>query len=386
MKSIAVLGATGSIGVSTLQVVQEFPERFRVAALTGGRNIDLLREQALCHRPDCVAVLTEPDAEALRRQLAGEDIEVLSGVEGLIHCATLASVDLVVAAIVGAAGLVPTMAAVCADKDIALANKETLVMAGGLIMKEVRRRRIRLLPVDSEHSAIFQALSGQRREDVKRLILTASGGPFRDLDQNALRKVTPAAALAHPNWAMGRKISIDSATLMNKGLEVIEAHWLFAMPASMIDVHIHPESIVHSMVEYIDGSVIAQMGIPNMKTPIACALSWPERLPLAQQPLDLCALSTLRFSRPDSIRFPCLQLAYTALAAGGTMPAVMNAANEVAVAAFLGHRLAFVDIARVIGRVMDLHQLQPVQTVEGVLQADRWGRQQAQELIDGGLL
>lgn len=259
-------------------------------------------------------------------------------------------------------------------------------MAGGLIMDEVRRRQVRLLPVDSEHSAILQALSGHRREDVKRLILTASGGPFRDLEAGDFRKIAPADALAHPNWIMGKKISIDSATLMNKGLEVIEAHWLFDMPVSQINVHIHPESIVHSMVEYVDGSVIAQMGIPDMKTPIAYALSLPERLPLKQPQLDLCELSALTFSKPDINRFPCLQLAYDALAAGGTMPAVMNAANEVAVAAFLNHQLAFVDIPRLIRRVMEQHQQDDVKTVERVLQADRWGRQQANQLIDGGLL
>lgn len=386
MKSIAVLGATGSIGVSTLQIVQEFPERYQIVALTGGRNVTLLTEQALRHRPRYVSVQSETDAKKLRSRLSGEGIDVLCGVEGLIQCATLDEVDMVVAAIVGAAGLVPTMAAICAGKDVALANKETLVMAGGLIMDEVRRRQVRLLPVDSEHSAILQALSGHRREDVKRLILTASGGPFRDLEAGDFRKVAPADALAHPNWTMGKKISIDSATLMNKGLEVIEAHWLFDMPVSQINVHIHPESIVHSMVEYVDGSVIAQMGIPDMKTPIAYALSLPERLPLKQPQLDLCELSALTFSKPDINRFPCLQLAYDALAAGGTMPAVMNAANEVAVAAFLNHQLAFVDIPRLIRRVMEQHQQDDVKTVERVLHADRWGRQQANQLIDGGLL
>ncbi|MFO7576107.1 MAG: 1-deoxy-D-xylulose-5-phosphate reductoisomerase [Pelovirga sp.] len=385
MKHIAVLGSTGSIGVSTLQIVKEFPEHFRIVALSGGNNVELLAEQARQFRPQLVAVLGEGDAETLDLELKGTGIEVCSGVEGMIRCATLPAADLVVAAVVGAAGLVPTMAAVRAGKQIALANKEALVMAGDLIMTEVRRLGVTLMPVDSEHSAIFQALAGQRHADVRRLILTASGGPFRELAATEFRHIAPADALAHPNWSMGRKISVDSATLMNKGLEVIEAHWLFDIPGTRIDVHIHPESIVHSMVEYVDGSVIAQLGIPDMKTPIAYALSWPQRLPLPQPSLDLCKLGTLTFSTPDPCRFPCLELAYAALAAGGTLPTVMNAANEVAVSAFLHRQISFLDIPRLIEKVMSLHQREETSTVDRILQADLWSRTRSRELINGGL-
>jgi 1-deoxy-D-xylulose-5-phosphate reductoisomerase len=303
----------------------------------------------------------------------------------MIRCATVDTADMVVAAVVGAAGLVPTLAAIKAGKDIALANKETLVTAGSLVMAEVARQKVKLIPVDSEHSAIYQALSGQRRNDVRRLLLTASGGPFRNTPLQQFSTITPADALAHPNWNMGRKISIDSATMMNKGLEVIEARWLFDFPAEMIDVHIHPESIVHSLVEYRDGAVLAQLGIPDMKTPIAYALSWPERLPLDQPPLDLCEIGRLSFSQPDLERFPCLKLAYAALARGGTAPAVMNAANEIAVAAFLRKRLNFLGIPRVIEQTMQHHHGGELTNVEQALHADLWGRRKAEELINGGV-
>ena len=385
MKRISVLGSTGSIGVSTLQIVAEFPERYRIVALTAGSNLDLLCEQAKKFRPAVVAVVNRKDAGIVRKRLADAQIDVCFGVEGMIRCATLADADMVVAAVVGAAGLIPTVAAVQAGKDVALANKETLVMAGGLIMEEARQQGVKLLPVDSEHSAIFQALSGHRHDDVRRLILTASGGPFRDLPAREFRHVLPADALAHPNWSMGKKITIDSATLMNKGLEVIEAHWLFNVPATKIDVHIHPESIIHSMVEYIDGSVVAQLGIPDMKTPIAYALSWPERLPLKQPGLDLCELGKLTFSAPDIQRFPCLGLAYQALNAGGTVPAVMNAANEIAVAAFLKQQIGFAAIPVLIERVMACHEAEEVTSVDRVLLADLWGRARAKEFIAGGL-
>ena len=385
MKTLAVLGSTGSIGVSTLEIVQAFPERYQVAALTAGSNIDLLQQQIRLFRPRIVSVVSEQDALQLKQQLQGVDVQVYYGIEGMISCAVAPEIDMVVAAVVGAAGLVPTMAAIKAGKDVALANKETLVTAGSLIMEEVKRQKVNLIPVDSEHSAIFQSLAGQRREDVRRLILTASGGPFREYRLSQFSTITPADALAHPNWDMGRKISIDSATMMNKGLEVIEAHWLFDFPASMIDIHIHPESVIHSLVEYRDGAVMAQLGIPDMKTPIAYALSWPERLPLSQQPLDLCAMGQLSFSAPDREFFPCLQLAYSALEMGGTVPAVMNAANEVAVEAFLNNHLSFLEISQVIERVMDQHRGTDLTTVEQALQADLWGRHKAQELISGGV-
>lgn len=385
MKKIVVLGSTGSIGVSTLQIVEEFPDAYQVVALTAGANLDLLCAQARKFLPAVVSVINSQDAKNVRERLRDLNIEVCCGVEGMIQCATLAQADMVVAAVVGAAGLVPTMAAVQAGKDIALANKETLVMAGGLIMDEARLQGVNLLPVDSEHSAIFQALAGHRHGDIRRLILTASGGPFRERPATEFSHITPAAALAHPNWSMGKKITIDSATLMNKGLEVIEAHWLFAVPAAQIDVHIHPESIVHSMVEYVDGSVVAQLGVPDMKTPIAYALSWPQRLPLNQPSLDLCQVGKLTFSAPDLHRFPCLALAYQALASGGTLPAVMNAANEIAVAAFLNEQIPFAGIPELIERVMACHVPEAVTTVERVLQADRWARVRAREFIAGGL-
>ncbi|NIQ95629.1 MAG: 1-deoxy-D-xylulose-5-phosphate reductoisomerase, partial [Desulfuromonadales bacterium] len=285
---LAILGSTGSIGVSTLEIVAAHPDRFRVVAMTAGYNLDLFLEQVKAVRPEVVAVVNPADADTLRQILGADAPEILSGVEGLIACASHGDVDMVVSAIVGAAGLVPTMAAIETGKDVALANKETLVTAGALVMDAVAAAGIKLYPVDSEHSAIFQSLEGHREKDVRRLILTASGGPFRDRAPKTFADITLQDALNHPNWDMGRKITIDSATMMNKGLEVIEAHWLFDLPGGQIDVHIHPQSIVHSMVEYVDGSVIAQLGIPDMKTPIAYALSYPERLPLDLPALDLC--------------------------------------------------------------------------------------------------
>ena len=387
MKNIAILGSTGSIGLNTLDIIRTFPEEFRVSALTAGNNIELLLAQIETFRPRQVAVLAEADAVELARRLPSDSaLEIHCGEEGLVRCATAEETDMVVAAVVGAAGLIPTLAAIRAGKHIALANKEVLVTAGPLIMAEARLRQVDLLPVDSEHSAIFQALAGQRRADLRRLILTASGGPFREYSAEGFEAITPEDALAHPNWDMGRKISIDSATMMNKGLEVIEARWLFDVPAEQIAVHIHPESIVHSMVEYRDGSVMAQLGIPDMKTPIAYALSWPRRLPLSQPPLDLCALGQLTFSQPDSARFPCLNLAYQALAMDGTAPAVLNAANEIAVAAFLDRQLDFTGIPRVIEAVLQHLDHAELETIDQVLEADRWGRQQARELICGGNL
>ncbi len=384
MKNLTILGSTGSIGVSTLEIVEAFPQSYQVAALTAGNNIALLKEQVRKFRPRLVAVATEQGAEQLAEDLREQDVEVVSGVEGMIRCATCSAADMVVAAIVGAAGLVPTLAAIKAGKNIALANKETLVTAGGLVMDAVKEAGVKMIPVDSEHSAIFQSLAGQRSQDVRRLILTASGGPFRDHGLQQLHSVTPADALAHPNWDMGRKISIDSATMMNKGLEVIEARWLFDLPAEQIAVHIHPESIIHSMVEYRDGAVMAQLGIPDMKTPIAYALSWPERLPLDIEPLDLCRAGRLTFAEPDLERFPCLRLAYTALQEGGTLPAVMNAANEIAVEAFLQNKLGFLGIPQVIEQVMEQHHKEELSTIDRVLQADLWGRQATRELIRGG--
>ncbi|PLX83953.1 MAG: 1-deoxy-D-xylulose-5-phosphate reductoisomerase [Desulfuromonas sp.] len=380
MRRLAILGSTGSIGVSTLEVVASFADRFRVHALTAGRNLDLLVEQIQRYDPLMVAVPSEEDAIRLAERLGSRRPQVLHGVPGLIACAASNDADIVVSAIVGAAGLEPTLAAIEAGKDVALANKETLVVAGQLVMERVARQRCRLFPVDSEHSAIFQALEGHRKEDVRRLILTASGGPFRCHPVEDLVRVQPEQALSHPNWSMGRKITIDSATMMNKGLEVIEAHWLFDLPAERISVQIHPESIVHSMVEYVDGAVIAQLGIPDMKAPIAYALSYPERIPLDLPPLDLCRLGALHFAEPDLNRFPCLEIAYSALRCGGTAPAAMNAANEVAVEAFLDQRIGFMDIADIIKRVLDVHQPRSADNLDHILEVDAWARRQATKL------
>ncbi|BCR05461.1 1-deoxy-D-xylulose 5-phosphate reductoisomerase [Desulfuromonas versatilis] len=381
MKNLAILGSTGSIGVSALEIVAAYPDRYRVLSLTAGSNLTRLEEQIRRFRPLLVAVVDPADAATLRQRLGTEAPEILCGVEGMIACASLSGVDMVLSAIVGAAGLVPTMAAIEAGKDIALANKETLVTAGPLVMEAVARKGVSLYPVDSEHSAIFQSLEGHRRSDVRRLILTASGGPFRNHSLAQLKGVTPGDALNHPNWSMGRKISIDSATMMNKGLEVIEARWLFDLPAERIAVHIHPQSIVHSMVEYLDGSVIAQLGIPDMKTPIAYALSYPERLPLNLPPLDLCSLGSLTFETPDPARFACLSLAYEALREGGSAPAVLNAANEVAVEAFLNGQIAFLDIPVIIRATLDSHPGEPLSHIDGYLRADRQARQSARRII-----
>ncbi len=381
MKHLSILGSTGSIGVNTLEIVAEHPDRFRVVAMTAGRNLELLQEQIRRFRPSLVAVLHPADAETLKAMLGSSAPPIVSGIEGLIACACHEEAEMVLSAIVGAAGLIPTLAAIEAGKDIALANKETLVTAGSLVMAAVARKGVRLFPVDSEHSAIFQSLVGHRRGDVRRLILTASGGPFRNRSLADLQRVTPAEALAHPNWSMGRKISIDSATMMNKGLEVIEASWLFDLPGEQISVHIHPQSVVHSMVEYQDGSVIAQLGIPDMKTPIAYALSYPERLPLNLPPLDLCRLGSLSFEPPDTRRFACLDLAYGALRDGGSAPAVLNAANEVAVEAFLAGEIPFLAIPEIIRATLSNHRVLPLTHIDEVLRADRWARDEARKLI-----
>lgn len=381
-KTLSILGSTGSIGVSTLEVVRQFPERFAVSALAAGRNIALLLEQIKVFQPSLVAVLNPLLAEQLRQGLRGRkhQPEVCFGPEGYERVATFPGAQMLVSAMVGAAGLLPTLAAIRAGKDLALANKETLVIAGEIVMPLAARHGIRILPIDSEHSAIFQALQGNHHHALKRILLTASGGPFFGKTSEELAQVTPEAALRHPNWSMGRKITIDSATLMNKGLEVIEAHWLFGVPVEQIAIHVHPESIVHSMVEYIDGSVIAQMGIPDMKIPIAYALAYPERLPVQSPPLDLFRLQKLNFFPPDEEKFPCLRLAYEACCRGSTLPAVLNAANEIAVEAFLTGGIGFSEIPRVIEQVMNAHHVAVSLTLEGILEADRWARDQAETL------
>ncbi|MEA5112449.1 MAG: 1-deoxy-D-xylulose-5-phosphate reductoisomerase [Geobacteraceae bacterium] len=381
MKKLSILGSTGSIGVSTLEVVAAHRDKFEVVALTGGTNLALLSRQIKEFSPRVASVISEESAEILRKMVRGSKTEILHGVPGMIAAASADEATMVVAAIVGAAGLVPTVAAIRAGKDVALANKETLVTAGRLILDLIKKRGVNLYPVDSEHSAVFQSLQGHRNDDVKRIILTASGGPFFQYPLEKLAGVSIDDALNHPNWSMGRKITIDSATMMNKGLEVIEASWLFDIPVDRISVVIHPQSIVHSMVEYVDGCVMAQMGVPDMKAPIAYALTYPERVATGVRGLDLTSIGSLTFFDPDYERFPALKLAYRAVRDGESMPAVMNAANEVAVDAFLSGKVRFMDIASIIEKTMDAHQPHDLAAIEDVLQADRWGRVKARELL-----
>ncbi|MFZ5774498.1 MAG: 1-deoxy-D-xylulose-5-phosphate reductoisomerase [Thermodesulfobacteriota bacterium] len=383
MKQIALLGSTGSIGKNVLEVVRQFPGRFRVLGMAAGNNVKLLREQIEAFNPERVSVSDARLAGDLAQSLpAGWTERIGVGVEGNIQVATVEGADTVVSAIVGAAGLAPTVAAIEAGKNIALANKETLVMAGHLVMEAARKRKLAVLPIDSEHSAIAQSLLSGQRQDVAKLILTASGGPFRTMPAKDLWQVTPEQALAHPNWDMGRKISIDSATLMNKGLEVIEARWLFDIPVEDIEVLVHPQSIVHSMVEFIDGSVVAQLGIPDMRIPIAYALSYPERLRLNLPRLNLATAQDLTFSRPDFERFPALKLAYQVCKRGGSLPAVLNAANEVAVEAFLARKIRFPEIALVVAETVGRLPGGEAGTVAAVLDADLAARMQAESIID----
>jgi 1-deoxy-D-xylulose-5-phosphate reductoisomerase len=382
MKFVSVLGSTGSIGRNVLEVIRRFPDRFRVAALSAGNNARELKSQVMEFRPRLVSLVSRELAASLESELPAEFAgRIHWGAEGIERVATVDEADMVVSAVVGAAGLLPTLKAINAGKDIGLANKETLVMAGNLVMSEVRRHGVRLLPIDSEHSAIFQALEAGRREDVGRIILTASGGPFREKRSEELRCVTPDQALDHPNWEMGRKISIDSATLMNKGLEVIEARWLFDMEPARIGVVVHPQSIVHSLVEFIDGSVVAQLGIPDMKIPIAYALSYPERLGLGLSRLSLSQCGSLSFEKPDHDRFPALRLAYGALEEGGVKPAVLNAANEVAVDAFLNGAIPFLAIAKVVAETLDRPWEGDGLELDTILQADAQARRTASDLI-----
>ncbi len=385
MKRLAILGATGSIGQNALAVVAEHPQEFEVVGLAAGKNIGVLAEQIRAYRPRLVSVQDEAVARELKVSLSGEPaVEILAGSEGAVTVAAAPEADLVVSAMVGAVGLPPTLAAVEAGKSVALANKESLVAAGPLVMAVVAAKGASLIPVDSEHSAIFQALEGQPRDGVRRLWLTASGGPFRTWPREKLDAVTPAQALKHPNWAMGAKITIDSATMMNKALEVIEASMLFGLPVSQIEVFIHPQSIIHSLVEFVDGSVLAQLGWPDMRLPIAYALTYPRRLPLNGEPLDLGKVAQLTFERPDFERFPSLRLGYEAAETGGTMPAVLNAANEVAVAAFLGGLLPFPGIPRVVEQTMAQHSPAPLENLTQVLAVNNWAREQTQILIDQG--
>jgi 1-deoxy-D-xylulose-5-phosphate reductoisomerase len=383
LKRIAILGSTGSIGRSALSVVDAHPDRLRIVGLAAGENAPALAEQTVKYQPEIVGVATETALTEMRQFVpAGVMPEAVCGPAGLLAIATHPSVDLVLCASSGTAGLEAALAAIEAGKSLALANKEVLVMAGQLMIDAARRRGIEILPVDSEHNAIHQCLHGRDRRELRRVILTASGGPFRELDAAALDRVTPDDALKHPTWQMGRKITIDSATLMNKGLEVIEAHWLFGLPADRIDVVVHPQSIVHSMVELRDGSVIAQLSTPDMRLPIQYALAYPERWDTDRPALDLARLGRLDFCQPDLDRFPCLRLAYDALARGGASPIVLNAANEVAVAAFLDGRLAFPGIARLIAEALDaVPPASHPRTLADVREVDGWARRVSADIV-----
>ena len=388
VRNLTILGATGTIGVNTLDVVARHPDRFRVVALTGQNQIDKLAEQCRRFRPRYAVVLDSTKAGELQRLLAGTGTEVMVGLEALEYVAALREVDSVMAAIVGAAGLRPALAAARAGKRVLLANKETLVMAGRFFMEAVREHGATLLPIDSEHNAVFQSLpsgyaGGPDKHGVRRILLTASGGPFRTRPVETLKDVTPEEAVAHPNWVMGRKISVDSATMMNKGLEVIEARWLFDARPEQIEVVIHPQSIVHSMVEYLDGSVLAQLSNPDMRTPIAHSLAYPERVEAGVNWLDLAKIGTLTFESPDLRRFPCLGLAYQALAAGGAAPAILNAANEEVVAAFLDRRIGYPAIAATLDRVLQTLAGQPADSLDDLMAADSAARAVARELMAG---
>lgn len=375
MKRLAILGSTGSIGTHTLDVIAAHPDQFEVAALAAGNNVELLVRQAERFRPRYVTVASESAGREVARRLAARRVEVGWGMDGLRRAAADTGADMVVSAIVGGAGLVPTVAALRAGKALALANKETLVMAGELVTAEARARGTRILPVDSEHSAIFQCLENGDPGEVRRIVLTASGGPFRTRPLEAFATIRPEDALRHPTWSMGKKITIDSATLANKGLEVIEAQWLFGLPVDRVDVIVHPQSVIHSMVEYVDGSVLAQMGTPDMRLPIQYALTYPGRRACPAARLTLETLGALTFEAVDRARFPCLDLAYEAARGGGSWPAVLNAANEVAVQRFLDRRVGFDEIPTIIRKALDAHPRRPVRTVEDVLEVDRQVRE-----------
>ncbi len=378
MKRISLLGSTGSIGVNTLDVVARSPEKFEICGLSTGSNVELLARQVERFRPKVVSIFDAAKLPQLKQMLSGQDVEILSGEEGSVRVATYPDADLVVSGIVGSAGLVPTLAAVEAGKSLALANKETLVIAGELVINKLKDRAA-LIPIDSEHSAIFQALNGEKRDRIKKIILTGSGGPFRTFSKEQMEHVTVQQALNHPNWSMGNKITIDSATMMNKGLEYIEAKWLFGLDVE-IEIIVHAQSIIHSMIEFVDTSIIAQMGIPDMRVPIAYALSFPDRLDTQLPSLNFSKTSHLTFEAPDFEKFPCLMLAIEALKIGKTMPAVLNAANEIAVQAFLDELIPFKDIPEIIRLAMENHDCFPVTCLEDVIEADRWARDEARKL------
>ncbi|MCK4428085.1 MAG: 1-deoxy-D-xylulose-5-phosphate reductoisomerase [candidate division Zixibacteria bacterium] len=379
MKNVVVLGSTGSIGRNALSVLSDFTDRISVFGLSSNTNIDLLREQIKRFKPKKVVIT---DEESFRSFKEETEIEILFGLEGLKKLCSDPEVDLVINALVGSVGLLPSFEAIQSGKNLAIANKETLVMAGGLLIQKAKEKNVRILPIDSEHSAILQCLLTGKKSEVKRLILTASGGPFLKRKKENLKNIKVAEALSHPTWEMGKKITVDSATLMNKGLEVIEAHWLFDMPVDKIRVVIHPQSIVHSMVEFVDGSLIAQMSIPDMRIPIQYALFYPERLPTNNRPLDLTQIKNLTFEEPDREKFPCLRICYQALQMGGTAPAVLNAANELAVKAFLDGKLSFVEIHEVVKQTLNHHQVAEKPGLDDILNADKWAREEVVRQIN----
>jgi 1-deoxy-D-xylulose-5-phosphate reductoisomerase len=379
VKRLSILGSTGSIGKNTLAVVSGHPDRFRVTALAARNNIDLLEDQIREFRPEVAAVFDHDAAERMKKK--GLPVKILSGMDGLVEAATFSGTDMVVSAVVGSDGLMPTYSAITAGKDIALATKEALVMAGKIVMSEAAARGVRIIPVDSEHSSVFQCLNGRSMVEIEKVILTASGGPFLRKSRSELATVSPSAALRHPNWNMGKKISIDSATLMNKGLEVIEAFWLFKLPLEKIDVILHPQSIIHSMVKFVDGSVIAHMSMPDMKGPISYALSFPERFENVLPVLDLAKIGELTFEEPDMEKYPSLNLTYDALKTGGTMPCVLNAANEIAVEAFLGEQIPFTEITAVVGSTMADHTVSEGGSIDEVVSVSEWAKRRAREHV-----
>ena len=380
MKKISLLGSTGSIGVNTLDVVERNPESFQILAMSAGSNVDLFAEQIRKFKPRVVALFDTQKISTLKEQVVDLDVEILSGEEGIFEVTTIPEVDVVVSGVVGKAGLLPAIEALKAGKNLALANKETLVIAGELVLKEAQKTGSTIIPIDSEHSAIFQALNGEKKERIKKIILTASGGPFRTFSLNEMENIKVKDALNHPNWEMGKKITIDSSTMMNKGLEYIEAKWLFGVETP-VEIIVHAQSIIHSMIEFVDTSIIAQLGIPDMRVPIAYALTYPDRFECNLPSLDLATMENLTFEAPDFNRFPCLQLAVDAMEMGQTMPAVLNAANEIAVQAFLDELIPYKDIAELIRMVMHNHIPAKLNELQDVLDADQWAREETKKLI-----
>ena len=380
MKKISLLGSTGSIGTNVLDVIDRNPEKFQILSMSAGSNVDLFAKQIRKFKPRVVALVDTKKIPTLKEQIADLDIEILSGEEGNIAVATLPEADVVVSGVMGSAGLLPAIHALKAGKNLALANKETLVIAGELVLREAKKTNSQIIPIDSEHSAIFQVLNGEKKERIKKIILTASGGPFRTFSLGEMETVTVKDALKHPNWDMGAKITIDSSTMMNKGLEYIEAKWLFGVNTP-VEIIVHAQSIIHSMIEFVDTSILAQLGIPDMRVPIAYALTYPDRFECDLPSLDLTTMGNLTFEAPDFERFPCLRLAIDAMEIGKTMPAVLNAANEIAVQAFLEELISYKDIAELIHMVMQNHNPSPLKELQDVLIADRWAREETTKLV-----